>query len=68
MKELLFPSLIPAKDTKEAPLEKILLGLIMFIPGSYHTIVAIMAAMDSGGFTYDDVSTFESDDWRDKDL
>ena len=33
--------------------EKILLGLIMFIPGSYHTFLAFMACRNVRGWDYD---------------
>ena len=55
----------PTPSESNAPLEKILLGMILFIPGIYHTIVACLVAFDSGDFTYDDVATFESDEWWD---
>ena len=47
--------------------EKILLGLIMFIPGSYHSFLAFMACRKAEGWNYDDLTTFESDDFHDKD-
>ena len=71
--EYLYPELSVAKTSKytqesmAAPLEKMLLGLILFIPGSYHTVAAFMAWQRLADFTYDDVSAFESDDWHDKD-
>ena len=30
-------------ESRAAPLEKILLGMLLFIPGSYHTVVAFLA-------------------------
>ena len=33
--------------------EFIVLGSIMFIPGSYHTFIAIMACKGVEGYTYD---------------
>ena len=39
--------------------------MIMFIPGSYHTVVAILAYFEAG-FSYDDVATFESEEYWDK--
>ena len=49
-----------------SPLEKLLLGAILFIPGSYHTFIAIMAWLRREGYTYEDVSVFESDEFWDK--
>ena len=66
--EYLYPSeKIEGRESHEAPWEKIMLGLILFIPGSYHTFAAFMACNRMGEFTYDDVCAFESDDWHDKD-
>ena len=45
------------------PYEKLILGLILFIPGSYHTVLAIMACFGAEGYSYEDVATFESDEW-----
>ena len=45
------------------PYEKLILGSILFIPGSYHTFLAIMAYLRAEGFSYNDVATFESEDW-----
>ena len=45
------------------PYEKLLLGMILFIPGSYHTVLAIMACLRVDGYSYEDVATFESDEW-----
>ena len=57
----------PLSDPKaHSPLEKLLLGLILFIPGSYHTAVAIFASYKLFDFTYEDVATFESEEWWDK--
>ena len=54
-------------ESRAAPYEKMLLGLLLFIPGSYHTVVAFLACQRTGGFTYDDVCTFEDESWHDKD-
>ena len=43
--------------------EKILLGLIMFIPGSYHTVLAFMACRKADGWNYKDLHTFENEDF-----
>ena len=55
------------EEMKYAPFEKMLLGALLFIPGSYHTVVAFLAWSQSAGFTYDDVSAFEDDSFHDKD-
>ena len=47
------------------PYEELLLGAILFIPGSYHTFLAIMAFFEQDGFDYKDVATFENDEWWD---
>lgn len=41
--------------------EKILLGLILFIPGSYHTFLAIQALRGVPGWNYDNLTTFENE-------
>ena len=42
------------EEAKEVqPYEKILLGLLLFIPGSYHTAIAILACFGLDGYTYD---------------
>lgn len=43
--------------------EKMLLGMIMFIPGSYHTFMAIMACKGEEGYTYRELGTFEDDEF-----
>ena len=43
--------------------EKLLLGLILFIPGSYHSFIACMALRGVQGYNYDNLTTFESDDF-----
>ena len=45
--------------------EKIILGLIMFIPGSYHTVLAIQALRGIEGWDFKDLTVFESDKWHD---
>ena len=42
-----------ATGSISASYEKILLGLIMFIPGSYHTALAFMACRGVRGWDYD---------------
>ena len=51
----------------QEPYEKLLLGAILFIPGSYHTVIAIMACLNKEGYSYNDVATFESEDYWDGD-
>ena len=51
----------------QEPYEKLLLGGILFIPGSYHTFIAIMACLNKEGYSYNDVATFESEDYWDGD-
>uniref|UniRef100_A0A7S3N2X0 Transmembrane protein 230 n=1 Tax=Strombidium inclinatum TaxID=197538 RepID=A0A7S3N2X0_9SPIT len=45
------------------PYEKLLLGALMFIPGSYHVFVGLLAYLKVDGFKYKDVASFESDQW-----
>lgn len=44
-----------------AAYEKIILGLILFIPGSYHTFLAIQAFRGVPGWNYDNLTTFENE-------
>lgn len=41
--------------------EFLLLGLITFIPGSYHTLIAFMACRGAKGWSYRDVAVFDDD-------
>ena len=41
--------------------EFFLLGCIMFIPGSYHTFLAMMAFRQVPGYNYDEVAIFDED-------
>ena len=45
-------------------LELLCLGLLMFIPGSYHVVVAVMAYLEADGYSFRDVSAYESDAWH----
>lgn len=38
------------------PYELLILGFLLFIPGSYHTWIAIMACCEREGYNYSDVS------------
>lgn len=48
--------------------ELFILGSIMFIPGSYHSFIALMAQQRVEGYSYDQVAVFEEDfhaeDWE----
>jgi hypothetical protein len=39
----------------------------LFIPGSYHTVIALLACLKYDGYKYDDVSAFETDEWHNDD-
>ena len=41
--------------------EFFVLGSILFIPGSYHTFIAIMACKKVPGYEFDQVSIFDED-------
>ena len=47
--------------------EKFLLGFILFIPGSYHTFIAAMALLGRPGYDYQNLTTFESENFFDDD-
>ena len=53
------------QDTFEKPFsecyEKILLGAILFIPGSYHSFLACMALRGVQGWDYEHLTVFEDD-------
>ena len=52
----------------QEPYEKLILGAILFIPGSFHTFIAMMACLDKEGYSYQDVSTFEAEHFWDDDI
>ena len=52
----------------QEPYEKLLLGSILFIPGSFHTFIAMMACLNKEGYSYQDVSSFESETFWDDDF
>ena len=59
----------PPVDARPAqPYELLILGFLLFIPGSYHTWIALMACCERQGYSYNDVSQFESDDWHNDDF
>ena len=35
------------------------MGFILFVPGSYHTVVAIMACKKMDGYSFKDVAVFD---------
>ena len=41
--------------------EFLVLGAIMFIPGSYHTFIALMCWRRVPGYSYEDVAVFDED-------
>ena len=41
--------------------EKFILGLILFIPGSYHTFLAVQALRGVDGWDYQNLTVFESE-------
>ena len=47
--------------------EKLLLGALLFIPGSFHTFLAVMAATGQEGYNYEHLTTFEGDDFFNED-
>ena len=47
-----------------AALERFVLGGILFIPGSYHSFLAVMVLRGVAGYTYEHLTVFESDDWH----
>ena len=53
----------PAIAEQPAPYEKLILGTLMFIPGSYHVVIAVLAYFQVEGYKYTDVASFENDDW-----
>ena len=52
----------------QEPYEKLILGAILFIPGSFHSFIAMMACLNKEGYSYQDVSTFEPDNFWDDDF
>lgn len=57
----------PVESRPAQPYEFMILGFLLFIPGSYHTWIALMACCETPGYTYNDVSQFESDNWHNED-
>ncbi len=41
--------------------ELFILGSILFIPGSYHVFIALMACKRVPGYSYSDVAVFDDD-------
>ena len=48
--------LTPEESRPAQPYEFLILGFLLFIPGSYHTWIAIMACCEREGYSYDDVN------------
>lgn len=47
--------------------EHFIMGSILFIPGSYHTVCAFMALRGYEGWDYENLTTFESEQWHNED-
>ena len=47
--------------------EFFIIGSILFIPGSYHTFIAIMACKRIPGYSYEDVAIFDENYNKDDD-
>ena len=47
--------------------EKFILGFILFIPGSYHTFIALGTLTGMQGYNYDNLTTFESESFFEND-
>ncbi len=43
--------------------ELFILGSILFIPGSYHSFIAFMACKKAPGYSFEEVSVMESEDY-----
>ena len=58
-------------DMMEKPvsecLDKLILGLILFIPGSFHSFLACMALRGQPGYDYEHLTVFEDENFFDKD-
>ena len=47
--------------------EKIILGAILFIPGSFHTFLAVQALRGAEGYDYEHLTVFENDKFFEED-
>ena len=47
--------------------EKIVLGLVLFIPGSFHSFLAVQALRGAPGYDYEHLTTFESEKYFEED-
>ena len=47
--------------------ERLALGMILFIPGSYHSYLAFMALRGVPGWTYEHLTVFENEDFHNDD-
>ena len=43
--------------------EKLIIGFIMFIPGSYHSFLAFMVFRGMEGYNYENLTVFESEEF-----
>ena len=43
--------------------EKLIIGIIFFIPGSYHTFLTIQAFRGIEGYTFEDLTAFEDENY-----
>ena len=56
-----FSELFSGDSTKAA--ERLCIGAILFIPGSYHSFLAFMALRGIKGWDYENLTVFENDDF-----
>ena len=47
--------------------EKILLGSILWIPGSFHSFLAVQALRGAPGYNYEHLTVFENDQFFEED-
>ena len=47
--------------------ERLTLGFILFVPGSYHSFLAFMALRGIKGWDYEHLTVFENDDFHNDD-
>ena len=47
--------------------ERLILGGILFIPGSYHSFLAFMVLRGAQGYDYQNLTVFENDDFHHND-
>ena len=49
------------------PYESLLLGVLLFIPGVYHVVIALLACLRLEGYHYKDVASMENQEWWEDD-